>query len=155
MTPAKDLLLRTDGEHKADALAHFVEGLSLEEGGEMGKALAAYRKVKPNISASDMLQRKKWMQVAFAKTIFIATAEHQCDKVLIAQTSCVEEIKPRTRAVLGRAAGAKDILHEHGHAIGDRHIKVHLLSSAIDGDFRNGSDRRLRDSRDQILTVGD
>ena len=40
-------------------------------------ALAAYRKVKPNISASDMLQRKKWMQVAFAKTIFIATAEQQ------------------------------------------------------------------------------
>jgi tetratricopeptide (TPR) repeat protein len=45
MTPAKDLLLRGDGEHKADALAHFVEGLSLEETGEMGKALAAYRKV--------------------------------------------------------------------------------------------------------------
>src|ERR1700693_1317832 len=44
-TPAKDLLLRADGEHKADALAHFVEGMSLEENGEMDKALAAYRKV--------------------------------------------------------------------------------------------------------------
>jgi tetratricopeptide (TPR) repeat protein len=45
MTPAKDLLLRPDGEHKADALAHFVEGMSFEENGEMDKALAAYRKV--------------------------------------------------------------------------------------------------------------
>jgi len=44
-TPAKDLLLRAEGEHKADALAHFVEGMSLEENGEMDKALAAYRKV--------------------------------------------------------------------------------------------------------------
>ena len=45
MTPAKDLLLHSDGEHKADALAHFVEGMSFEENGEMDKALAAYRKV--------------------------------------------------------------------------------------------------------------
>src|SRR5467141_2233660 len=45
MTPAKDLVLRAEGEHKADALAHFVEGMSLEENGEMDKALAAYRKV--------------------------------------------------------------------------------------------------------------
>lgn len=44
-TPAKDLLLRIEGEHKADALAHFVEGMSFEENGEMDKALAAYRKV--------------------------------------------------------------------------------------------------------------
>ncbi|HST29232.1 MAG TPA: tetratricopeptide repeat protein [Chthoniobacterales bacterium] len=44
-TPAKDLLLRLENEHKADALAHFVEGLSYEENGEMDKALAAYRKV--------------------------------------------------------------------------------------------------------------
>ena len=44
-TPAKDLLLRAEGEHKADALAHFVEGMSFEENGEMDKALAAYRKV--------------------------------------------------------------------------------------------------------------
>jgi len=43
--PAKDLLLRVDGEHKADALAHFVEGMAFEEDGEMEKALAAYRKV--------------------------------------------------------------------------------------------------------------
>lgn len=45
MTPAKDLLLHPDGEHKADALARFVEGMSFEENGEMDKALAAYRKV--------------------------------------------------------------------------------------------------------------
>ena len=45
ITPAKDLLLHPDGEHKADALAHFVEGMSFEENGEMDKALAAYRKV--------------------------------------------------------------------------------------------------------------
>src|SRR5467141_5114364 len=45
MTPAKDLVLRAEGEHKADALAHFVEGMSLEENGEMDKALTAYRKV--------------------------------------------------------------------------------------------------------------
>jgi tetratricopeptide (TPR) repeat protein len=44
-TPAKDLLLRVEGQHKADALAHFVEGMSLEENGEMDKALSAYRKV--------------------------------------------------------------------------------------------------------------
>ncbi len=44
-TPPKDLLLRAGSEHKADALAHFVEGMSLEENGEMDKALAAYRKV--------------------------------------------------------------------------------------------------------------
>ena len=45
ITPAKDLLLHPDSEHKADALAHFVEGMSFEENGEMDKALAAYRKV--------------------------------------------------------------------------------------------------------------
>ena len=44
-TPPKDLLLRAEGEHKADAFAHFVEGMSFEENGEMDKALAAYRKV--------------------------------------------------------------------------------------------------------------
>ena len=43
--PAKDLLLRLENQHKADALAHFVEGMSFEENGEMDKALAAYRKV--------------------------------------------------------------------------------------------------------------
>ena len=43
--PAKDLSLRIDGEHKADALAHFVEGMSFEENGEIDRALAAYRKV--------------------------------------------------------------------------------------------------------------
>jgi len=45
VAPAKDLQLRLENEHKADALAHFVEGLSFEENGEMDKALAAYRKV--------------------------------------------------------------------------------------------------------------
>jgi tetratricopeptide (TPR) repeat protein len=45
LAPAKDLLLRPDGEHKADALTRFVEGISLEENGEMDKALGAYRKV--------------------------------------------------------------------------------------------------------------
>ena len=45
LTPAKDLSLRLEGEHKANALAYFVEGLSLEENGEMDKALTAYRKV--------------------------------------------------------------------------------------------------------------
>src|SRR5581483_2635639 len=43
--PEKDLSLRLEGEHKAEALAHFVEGMSFEENGEMDKALAAYRKV--------------------------------------------------------------------------------------------------------------
>jgi tetratricopeptide (TPR) repeat protein len=37
--------LRPEGERKAGALAHFVEGMSLEERGEMDKALEAYRKV--------------------------------------------------------------------------------------------------------------
>jgi tetratricopeptide (TPR) repeat protein len=45
LTPAKDLVLRSEGEHKAEALAHFVEGIAFEENGEMEKALAAYRKV--------------------------------------------------------------------------------------------------------------
>jgi tetratricopeptide (TPR) repeat protein len=45
LTPAKDLVLRPEGEHQAEALAHFVEGTSFEENGEMGKALEAYRKV--------------------------------------------------------------------------------------------------------------
>jgi len=43
--PAKDLSLRAENEHKADALSHFVEGIALEESGEMEKALGAYRKV--------------------------------------------------------------------------------------------------------------
>ncbi len=42
---AKDLQLRLENEHKADALAHFVEGMSFEENGEMDRALTAYRKV--------------------------------------------------------------------------------------------------------------
>jgi tetratricopeptide (TPR) repeat protein len=45
LRPAKDLSLQPENEHKADALAHFVEGISLEETGEMEKALGAYRKV--------------------------------------------------------------------------------------------------------------
>ncbi|PYL64383.1 MAG: hypothetical protein DMF25_07255, partial [Verrucomicrobia bacterium] len=45
LAPAKDLALRPEGEHRAEALAHFVEGTSYEENGEMSKALEAYRKV--------------------------------------------------------------------------------------------------------------
>jgi tetratricopeptide (TPR) repeat protein len=45
LAPAKDLVLRPEGEHKAEALAHFVEGITFEENGEMEKALDAYRKV--------------------------------------------------------------------------------------------------------------
>jgi tetratricopeptide (TPR) repeat protein len=44
-TPAKDLQLQIEGEHKADALAHFVEATAFEENGEIDKALEAYRKV--------------------------------------------------------------------------------------------------------------
>ena len=43
--PAKDLILQPSGARKAEALAHFVEGTALEESGEIGKALQAYRKV--------------------------------------------------------------------------------------------------------------
>ncbi len=45
LSPAKDLLLRREGGHKADALSHFIEGMAFEENGEMDKALVAYRKV--------------------------------------------------------------------------------------------------------------
>ena len=37
--------MRPEGERKAGALAHFVEGMAFEENGEMDKALEAYRKV--------------------------------------------------------------------------------------------------------------
>jgi tetratricopeptide (TPR) repeat protein len=43
--PAADLALRSQAAHKADALAHFVEGMGFEENGEMERALDAYRKV--------------------------------------------------------------------------------------------------------------
>jgi tetratricopeptide (TPR) repeat protein len=43
--PAPDLALRPQGAHKADAIAHFVEGLAFEENGELERALEAYRKV--------------------------------------------------------------------------------------------------------------
>jgi tetratricopeptide (TPR) repeat protein len=43
--PAADLTLLPQAAHKAEALAHFVEGLELEENGEMERALDAYRKV--------------------------------------------------------------------------------------------------------------
>ena len=43
--PAPDLALRSKGAHKADALAHFYEGMAFEENGEMERALEAYRKV--------------------------------------------------------------------------------------------------------------
>ncbi|HEU0274521.1 MAG TPA: tetratricopeptide repeat protein [Candidatus Udaeobacter sp.] len=43
--PSADLGLSLQSAHKADALTHFVEGMSLEENGEMDRALEAYRKV--------------------------------------------------------------------------------------------------------------
>jgi len=45
LKPAPDLVLRPEGERKAGALAHFVEGMAFEESGQMDKALVAYRKV--------------------------------------------------------------------------------------------------------------
>ena len=45
LPPARDLNLTLEGAHKADALAHFAEGIDLEENGEMEKALEAYRQV--------------------------------------------------------------------------------------------------------------
>lgn len=44
-TPARDLLLRPEGERAADALAHFFAGVQLEESGEAERALAEYRLV--------------------------------------------------------------------------------------------------------------
>ena len=45
LKPARDLVLKREGQRKAEALAHFVEGMSFEENGEIEKALADYRKV--------------------------------------------------------------------------------------------------------------
>ena len=45
LPPARDLNLTLEGAHKAEALAHFAEGIDLEEDGEMEKALEAYRQV--------------------------------------------------------------------------------------------------------------
>jgi tetratricopeptide (TPR) repeat protein len=45
LRPTPDLVLRPEGERKAGALAHFVEGMGFEQVGEMDKALEAYRKV--------------------------------------------------------------------------------------------------------------
>jgi tetratricopeptide (TPR) repeat protein len=45
LKPAPDLVLRPEGERKAGALAHFVEGMAFEETGDLDKALEAYRKV--------------------------------------------------------------------------------------------------------------
>src|SRR2546423_908144 len=45
LPPARDLNLNIEGEHKAEALAHFAEGIDFEENGEMEKALEAYREV--------------------------------------------------------------------------------------------------------------
>ena len=45
LKPPPDLALRSQGAHKADALARFVEGMAFEENGEMERALEAYRKV--------------------------------------------------------------------------------------------------------------
>src|SRR2546423_11844409 len=43
--PAPDLILRAEGQRKAGALSHFVEGMVFEENGEMDRALDVYRKV--------------------------------------------------------------------------------------------------------------
>src|SRR5438270_7689530 len=43
--PAPDLVLRPEGERKAGALTHFVEGMVFEENCTMDRALDAYRKV--------------------------------------------------------------------------------------------------------------
>jgi tetratricopeptide (TPR) repeat protein len=43
--PPADLALHSQGAHKADALALFVEGMAFEGNGEMDRALEAYRKV--------------------------------------------------------------------------------------------------------------
>jgi len=45
LPPARDLNLSIEGGHKAEALAHFAEGIDFEEDGEMEKALEAYRQV--------------------------------------------------------------------------------------------------------------
>src|SRR5437667_1981966 len=45
LPPARDLNLSIEGGHKAEALAHFAEGIKFEEDGEMEKALEAYRHV--------------------------------------------------------------------------------------------------------------
>jgi tetratricopeptide (TPR) repeat protein len=45
LKPAADLVLRPEGERKAGALAHFIEGMAFEENGEMDQALEAYRQV--------------------------------------------------------------------------------------------------------------
>src|SRR5216110_309686 len=45
LPPARDLNLSIEGGHKAEALAHFAEGIDFEEDGEMEKALEAYREV--------------------------------------------------------------------------------------------------------------
>src|SRR3989442_15743520 len=45
LPPARDLNLSIESEHKAEALAHFGEGIDFEENGEMEKALEAYRQV--------------------------------------------------------------------------------------------------------------
>src|SRR4051812_22344060 len=42
LKPAKDLGLRPEGQRKADALAHYLEGMAFEESGETTKALKAY-----------------------------------------------------------------------------------------------------------------
>src|SRR4051794_24400947 len=45
LKPSRDLVLRPDGQRKADALAHYIEGMAFEENGETAKALKAYREV--------------------------------------------------------------------------------------------------------------
>ena len=44
---------------------------------DVNAAIAAMRKAKPNIASSEMQRVKKWMVVAFEKTSFVATTDHQ------------------------------------------------------------------------------
>ncbi len=40
-------------------------------------AMDLLRQARPNIRSSDMQSWKKWMEVAFAKTVFVATTDHE------------------------------------------------------------------------------
>jgi hypothetical protein len=43
----------------------------------LNAAVAAIRRAKPNVPSSEIQRFKKWMDVAFSKTTFVATTEHQ------------------------------------------------------------------------------
>jgi tetratricopeptide (TPR) repeat protein len=68
--PAKDLLLREEGNLKAEALAKYVEGSVYEEDGEMEKALAAYRQVL-NVDPVRLNSPRVSPPCSRARTIFL------------------------------------------------------------------------------------